>query len=90
MTTIVKKLSYDPDNILGRGNIGTVFSGFHRVKNKESFFRGAKYIPVAVKRIEKGRVDEFLIHLEVELMKTAGNHPNILRVIRMEMDDYFL
>lgn len=78
-------LSYDPNNIIGRGSCGTtVFQGFHTVFGSDK--------PVAVKRIVKSsqHAAESAILREVELMKKVKNHFNILRYICTETDDNFL
>ena len=87
MTTVtVGKLSYDSKNILGEGNFGTVFSGFYTIVS-----RGSEWpTPVAVKRVNRGRVDESVFQQEEKLLKTAGNHPNILSCIHTEMNAEFL
>lgn len=83
--TTVGNLSYDPKHILGRGNFGTVFGGFLVHVDGTN-----KSIPVAVKRIERGRADESIIQREMEILKKASNHPNILKYIHTEMNAEFL
>ena len=80
MTANVGELSYNRIDIIGEGSYSTVFSGFYSSK------------PVAIKRmLRKYDKDDFAVQLrEVELMKKAGDHPNILCVIRTEMNDDFL
>ncbi len=87
MTTVtVGKLSYDPKNILGRGNFGTVFSGFYMISS-----RGSEWsTPVAVKRVDRDQVDESVFQQEENLMKKAASHPNILSYIHSEMNTEFL
>ena len=85
----VGKLRYDPTKILGKGSFGTVFRGSH-VYLDGSIFRTAKSTPVAVKRVEKCRVDESIVRWEEEILKLANNHPNILSYIHTEIDAEFL
>lgn len=83
---IVGKLSYNRNDIIGRGGYGNVVHrGFYLSK------------PVAIKRMQrlygknKYGQDESAIQLrEVELMKQAKYHPNIVRVIDTETDENFL
>lgn len=88
-TTTVGKLRYFPTKILGRGSFGTVFSGFY-VYSDGSIFRPAKSTLVAVKRVERGLIDESVIRREEELMKKATDHPNILKLVHTEMNAEFL
>jgi len=81
----IGKLKYYSDKIIGQGNFGTVFSGILR-----GGVHGGDNKPVAVKRLERSRVDESLIQREVELMIKACDHPNILRYICTEMNGDFL
>ena len=83
MARRVGKLEFNQEDILGTGSFSTlVFSGFLWVsKCSES-----KPTLVAIKRIVKNLLDQ----QEVELMKTAGNHSNILQIIHTEMNDDFL
>ena len=91
-TTRVGKLSYDQKNILGKGNFGTVYGGSYIISEPIflAIFGKAKSIPVAVKRFEKGRVTESVVKKEVDLMKKAGHHPNILSYIHTEISSDFL
>lgn len=94
MSTTIKKfgkLRYDPNNILGRGHFSTVFSGFHVDSDGSIFFPAETSTPVAVKRVEiTGLVNESAVRLEEELMKKAGDHPNILKLIHIEMNFRFM
>jgi len=49
-------------------------------------------IPVAVKRLQRAYVDgdESVVNQEVALMKTAGDHLNILSCVHTEIDANFL
>ncbi len=82
MAKVSEKLSYNSDDIIGRGSFGTiVFSGFYSPSTA-----------VAVKRIQIANVkdDKLQVQKEVELMMKAKDHPNILRYIATEMNEYFL
>lgn len=81
--TRVGNLSYDPKCVIGRGSYGSVFNGFH---NEEGLNRR----PVAVKRVLRSEVNESAVQQEVELMKRAIEHRNILRYISTEMNDDFV
>lgn len=83
-TVRVGKVNYYIDKVIGRGSFGTVFSG-----RLEGLFEEERK-SVAVKRVERGRVDESLIKREVELMKKANDHPYILRYFCTETDKNFL
>lgn len=85
----VGKLRYDLKNILGRGRFGTVFSGLH-VYLDGSLFRSEKATPVAVKRVERGFVDDSVLRWEEELLKKIRHHPNILSYIHTEINVEFL
>ena len=88
MTTRIGKLSYDPSAILGQGNFGTVFAGFHRDNFISKIFGGEK--PVAIKRVQKTQLNETAIQQELVVMKNFGGHPNILRYICTEMNADFM
>ena len=81
----VGKVKYYADQIIGRGSFGTVYSG-----NLRRGIYGGNNEPIAVKRIERGRVDESAIQREVELMQKAYDHANILRYFCTEMNNDFL
>jgi len=82
--TTVGLLRYDPKDIIGQGGFSLVFKGFHSLK------------PVAVKRVQKiynkeSNDDESsAIKKEVEVMKAAGKHSNILHYIGTEINEDFL
>lgn len=78
-----ESLEFNQEDILGKGSSSSfVFRGnFVGSKALES-----KPTLVAIKRI----VISTDIRQEVELMKTAGSHPNILRIIHTEITDDFL
>lgn len=80
MTATGGELSYNRKDTIGEGRFGTVFRGLYSSR------------PVAIKRmVRKYLEDESAAQLrEVELMKKANNHPNILCVIHTEMNDDFL
>lgn len=84
MAVRVGKLNYNQGKVVGRGSSGIyVFRGFLGLHENDR--------PVAVKRTQRGpNLDESLIQPEVELMKKANDHPNILRYIRQESDSNFL
>ena len=84
--TGVRKLSYDPKNIIGGGSFGTEFIGFYFLSES------SKPMPVTVKRVLRSQLigDESVIQKEVELITKASNHPNFLRVIHTEMNEDFL
>lgn len=78
---VSEELSYDKKKIIGRGRFGTVFIG--------SF--GANNETVAVKRIQTTDITEVdSIQKEVELLKEASGHRNILGYIHHEIDINFL
>lgn len=74
----VGELSYD--QLIGSGSFGAVFCGS---------FNGSR---VAIKRVRRNNDvdDKYVIEQEVELLKKAQNHPNILRLIHTEMNDDFV
>jgi len=83
MVTRVGKLNYIQTKIIGRGSYGTVvFQGYLGLYEN--------YRPVAVKRLQRSHVNPSLIQREVELMKRASDHPNILRYIHTEIDPNFM
>jgi len=82
MAKVSEKLSYNPDDIIGRGSFGTiVFGGVYSPSTA-----------VAVKRIQIANVkdDKLQVHKEVEIMIKAKDHPHILCYIATEMNDDFL
>jgi len=81
MTRKVGKLSYDSDDLIGRGSFGTiVFKGV---------FEGVK--PVAIKRIRRTSADSSVeFKKEAEITLRVSDHPNIIRYFCYEMDDDFL
>lgn len=83
MAIRVGQLNYNPMKIVGRGSFGTiVYQGLL------GLYDGG---PVAVKRIQRDNyLDESETQCEAELMKRAGNHPNILRYIHQEKNENFL
>lgn len=83
MEKVGSLLSYDKKIVLGRGTYSYVYHGF--LKNNNGSNKA-----VAVKRFQIGEVNTDAIQQEVELMKRAGDHINILRYICTEEDDYFL
>lgn len=90
--TEVGKLSYDPNMTLGRGSFGTVFSGYYAHLDESFNPPRQVYSPVAVKRVDKSQVNESVIQKvqrEVEIMKKASHHPNILNYIHTEMNNEF-
>jgi len=88
MTTKVGKLEFNQNDILGKGSSGTfVYRGFFLGSNSSE----SKPTLLAIKRIVKTLLDQSTdLHKEVEIMKSSGNHPNILRIIHTEMNDDFL
>lgn len=80
MTKVVGQLRYESSSTLGKGFYSIVYSGFYSEFN----------IPVAIKRVEKGRANEDDAKKEVNLMKIAHDHSNILKYICFEMDADFL
>jgi len=72
----VGELSYNPEDVIGRGGSANVYSGRYSLR------------PVAIKRLERlYDKDKFAIQQrEIELMKTVGDHPNVLRCIHTEMN----
>lgn len=81
----VGNLSYDTnaDTILGKGSFGTVFPG-------TMLETSGSCQAVAVKRMLNSEPEAVGIQREVELMKVVSDHPNILRYICTETDDYFV
>ena len=65
---------------IGQGGFGYVFKGFHK---------GNKNEELAIKRQERGNTRDDTIEREVENMKQAGGHPNILQFIDVESNMYF-
>ncbi len=81
--TRVGNLGYDSKCVIGRGSFGSVFNGFH-------LGEGSNRRPVAVKRVLRSEINESAVQQEVELMKRAIHHSNILRYISTEMNDDFV
>ena len=79
MKKLGKKVSYDPNRIIGNGSYAIVYEGLYENTKK-----------VAVKRILRGQVDEMLIKEEVHIMLKADDHPNILRCLCCKINDDFL
>lgn len=79
MTEEVGQLRYDP-TVIGSGFYSTVYSGFDS-KSKT---------PVAVKQIQRTRIKEDEVKREVDVMRKAQNHSNILKYIDFELDKHFL
>ena len=73
----VGKLSFDSRQPIGRGRYGIVFKGYNMTGAE-------KMKPVAIKRIERGPVDDSTIKQEVKNMLEAGDHPNILSFILIQ------
>lgn len=84
MVTRVGTFSYDPKKVLGVGSFGTtVYCGSYNSSSKEK--------TVAVKRMLKRHdVHDSAILQEVELMKKAEDHPNILHVVTTYKNEDFL
>ncbi len=76
------KIAYDLEKIIGGGSFGLgVFEGYYDGFNEK----------VAIKRIIRNfAIKESTIKQEVDLMKMANGHPNILRCIGFEMSEEFL
>jgi serine/threonine-protein kinase/endoribonuclease IRE1 len=73
-------LSYDENEILGKGNAGFVFRG--------SF--GQDQNPVAVKRVQLASMrkdEEFQKREEATL--ASLNHPNVIKLLHVEEDSTF-
>lgn len=87
MTKVVGQLKYNSSSTLGKGFFSSVYSGFYSLSKSHSL---ELYEPVAIKRLEKGRVKEDEAKKEVDLMKIAGDHANILKYVCFEMDADFL
>lgn len=85
-TKQVGKISYDMNTVLGRGSFSLVYSGFLEPNhNNESNLNNDRPLEVAVKRLQYSSQQEAnAIQREIELMQTAGDHPNILRYICTE------
>jgi len=80
----VGNLSYNPEKDIGEGSFVIVYEGLFHTDGEDDK-------RVAVKRILKRRgVDEPALLQEVELMRKAEGHPNILHVIATEKDVNFL
>ncbi len=79
-TTLVE-LSYDSIKQLGLGHFGTVYSGLLKESSQST--------PVAVKQVQRRPLYECIFIREVEIMKKAAHHPNILRIFRTETGNDF-
>ena len=71
----VGKLSFNCEDVLGKGSFGTVFRGT---------FQNAT--EVAIKRIIKLEVNKF----ETDIMTTIDHHSNIIHYYSVEEDDDFM
>ena len=90
----IGKLSFDVQKVIGKGSFGDVFTGLYK-RNAlfgtifpHPLFKHVK--EVAVKRFQRSLVNESLIQKEVEFVKKAGDHPNILPYICIEKDVDFM
>jgi len=95
MTKVNGELSYDPDDMIGKGGFGFVFSGFYSQSTPGGAFSIFSIrpppTPVAVKRIQKVDVKNLSkVQHEVETMIKAEDHPNILRYISTQTNNDFL
>ena len=80
MATQDGELDYNDSEMLGHGSHGIVFRGTF----------GPDRMPVAVKRIQLAQLKNDSVQKEVELMKKAMHHPNILHFIHTETIKDFL
>ena len=74
-TVQIGKLSFNREDVLGKGSFGTVFRGT---------FQNAT--DVAIKRIIKLEVNKF----ETDIMPTIDHHPNIIHYYCVEEDVDFV
>jgi len=79
MNKVSEELSYDPNDKIGQGTFGIVYSGFYSQSS-----------PVAVKQIQIGYFNEDEVKREVEIMKIAHKHCNILKYIHFEKNADYL
>jgi len=85
----VGSLKFDKSHSIGKGRYGIVYKGIYG--HEYNGFVSGKKMPVAVKRLLIDHVgDSTQLRQEVENMKKAGNHLNILRCIHTETDCDFL
>ncbi len=77
----IVELSYNPKDIIGRGGFANVYRGLHHSSR-----------PVAIKRVQRnyGEDESAIMQREVDLMKKAGGHSNIVECIHTEMNAEFL
>ena len=73
----IGKLSFNRNDVLGRGSFGFVYQG----KFRDS-------IDVAIKRIMKG--DSISDEVETVIMAEIDSHPNVLKYYCVEEDDDFM
>ena len=80
MQHVSEKLSFNRKLLLGRGSYGIVYQGVFEDN------------PVAIKRILRNDMDddELLIYQEIEILRKANGHINIIRLICTEMNNDFL
>ncbi len=78
----------DHKEILGRGGFATVFKGELTVKTQDHV--SETKIPVAIKRIERARLDLHPQFKERELEQMKLDHPNVVKLLDVDQDDNFV
>lgn len=89
-TKRVGSISYDMNTVLGRGSFSFVYRGSLELNQSNESSLNDRPLAVAVKRLQYNQQESNVIQREIQLMQIGCDHPNILRYICTEKDDYFV
>lgn len=76
------KLTYNANNILGKGSNGFVFNGYF-------IGEAENQIPVAVKRVQLASTKKEAVQKREEDAMKGLNHPNVIQLLHVDQDDSF-